>query len=155
MADQLYQLFYNATRDVFSLMLDLENITAITDDRQVATSSDGKLNIAIGVTGDLQGEIIYHFPKDTTLEMVKIMSGMDFAEIDDFVTSAIGEITNIISGKALIALSEQQVTCDILPPKFGVDAPVCSDGISFITSTRISTDIGAIDLDIRLKSGPV
>ncbi len=153
MADQLYQLFYNATRDVFSLMLDLENISAITDDRQATTSSDGKLNIAIGVTGDLQGEIVYHFPKDTTLEMVKIMSGMDFAEIDDFVTSAIGEITNIISGKALIALSEQKVTCDILPPKFGVDAPVCSEATLISTSTRISTDIGAIDLDIRLQSG--
>lgn len=154
MADELYQLFFDATRDVFGLMLDLEHISAVADDKQADSGSDGKVNIAIGVTGDLRGEIVYHFPKDTSLEMVKIMSGMDFSEIDDFVTSAIGEITNIISGKALIALSEQKVSCDILPPKIVIDAPVSAAAAPSSSSTRIRTDIGEIDLDIRLQNGP-
>ncbi|TCL74268.1 chemotaxis protein CheX [Hydrogenispora ethanolica] len=151
MADELYRLFFHATQDVFSLMLDLNHISEVLDGKKEDTGSSGKINISIGVVGDLQGEIIYHFPKETSLEMVKIMSGMDFPEVDDFVTSAIGEITNIISGKALMALSEKKVSCDILPPKIVIDGQVSEDSAPSSSSARICTDIGEIDLDVRLN----
>ena len=48
--------------------------------------------------------------------MVKIMSGMEFEEVDAFVTSAISEIANIISGNVATALSDSDIKCDILPP---------------------------------------
>lgn len=150
--DALYLPFFNATREVFNLMLDLNNISENPNAIESA-GSDGKINIAIGVTGDLEGEIFYHFPKETTLEMVKIMSGMDFPEVDEFVTSAIGEIANIISGKALISLSQQKIACDILPPRIiSDDEENPFDGTLLKSSTRITTEIGDVDLDIKLKA---
>ena len=150
--DALYLPFFNATREVFSLMLDLNNISENPNAMEDAAGTDGRIDIAIGVTGDLEGEIFYHFPKETTLEIVKIMSGMDFSEVDDFVTSAIGEIANIISGKALVSLSQEKIICDILPPKIIIAEENPPDDTMLKSSTRITTDIGDVDLDIRLKA---
>ena len=48
--------------------------------------------------------------------MVKIMSGMQFDEIDAFVASAVSEIANIISGNVLTALSGENLNYNLLPP---------------------------------------
>ncbi|MFA9380432.1 MAG: chemotaxis protein CheX [Acetanaerobacterium sp.] len=150
MTNALYLPFFNATRDVFSLMLDINSITEISGSADQVQDLNGKISIAIGVTGDLQGKILYRFPNETALEMVKIMSGMDFDAIDEFVTSAIGEIANIISGKALVILSQQKVTCDILPPKIVADEQGEQDEL--ISSTSIATEIGTVGLDISLQA---
>lgn len=152
MSNALHLSFFEATRDVFELMLDLEQISELTDGLPQLEDACGNLAISIGVTGDLSGDILYVFPKQTMLEMVKIMSGgMEVSEVDDFVTSAIGEISNIISGKAMIALSEKQVVCDILPPQ----VIQCSEGTCALpldSSTQICTEIGNVGLEIRLQA---
>jgi hypothetical protein len=74
------------TQEVFKLMLDLD---AACD----ASAKCDALTIRLPFHrpyGDFSGKIYYSFPKKTTLEMVKIMSGMEIGEIDDFVTSAMG-----------------------------------------------------------------
>lgn len=142
--------FSKATQEVFKLMLDLD---AACDASAKCDVLDDKITIAIGLTGDFSGKIYYSFPKKTTLEMVKIMSGMEIGEIDDFVTSAMGEIANIISGNALIALTEQQITCDILPPEIiaGDFSPLPKEAKAFpALNAGIRTAIGDIDLSIRL-----
>lgn len=154
MNDALYRSFLSATRDVFRLMLDLDVREDGPAGPEKEPNRSGRLSIAIGVTGGLSGEIIYRFPRETTLEMVKIMSGgMEFPEVDDFVTSAVGEIANIISGKAMIVLSEKDISCDILPPKILTEdearepAPDARD-----LNTQIHSPIGDIGLDIRLAA---
>lgn len=148
MNNTLHLSFFEATREVFELMLDLQKIS----ESAIAPGEDacGNLTISIGVTGDLT--ILYTFPKETMLEMVRIMTGgMEVNEVDDFVTSAIGEISNIISGKAMIALSEKNVTCDILPPKvIKSEEGVCAYPVD--SNTKINTEIGSVGLEVRLQS---
>ncbi|MCL0071768.1 chemotaxis protein CheX [Peptococcaceae bacterium] len=72
-------------------------------------------NVILGVTGDLQGSVLFAFPKEMALDMVKIMSGMKLDEIDNFVSSALGEIANIIGGNAVTNLASQNYSCDIVP----------------------------------------
>ena len=154
MNDQILLTFSDATKEVLKFMLDLdasskENI--IIED----IKCNDKVNISIGVTGDISGEVYYRFPKDTSMEMVKIMSGMEISEIDEFVTSAMGEVANIISGKALVSLSENQINCDIRPPQVVLDIEeFLSDKQRMLqtSGTIIITDIGNIDLDIIMAS---
>ena len=101
MVDNLYRAFVDATHHVFELML---NISEISDHPAEDLKSDDTVDIAIGIVGDLKGEVIYRFPVSTSLNMVNIMSGMQFEAVDVFVTSAISEIANIISGNVLTAL---------------------------------------------------
>lgn len=155
MENVLYKPFFNATREVFQLMLDLNNIT----DKPLCVDGvcypTGNVDIAIRVIGDLEGKVVYHFPKETSLEMVKIMSGgMEFNEVDEFVTSAMGEIANIISGNVMSALSTQDIACDILPPEFIAPETLAdaSEKFEFVSGMQICTDIGDVHLNILLNT---
>lgn len=151
MKSELLTSFSDAASQTFKLLLDLD---VITDTVQSLENNDKKeyienIDIVIEITGDLKGEVMYSFPKDTTLEMVKMMSGMEFKEIDEFVKSALGEIANIISGNALSGLSQAQLICDIRPPKIieGRTFTV-SEGCS-IYGTKVKTSIGDVGLNLR------
>jgi chemotaxis protein CheX len=154
MTNVLYNPFLNATRDVFQLMLDLNNISDKPHCVEGVCYPSGNVDIAINIIGDLEGKVVYHFPKETSLEMVKIMSGgMEFNEIDDFVTSAMGEIANIISGNVTSILSTQEIACDIQPPEFITPAANedASKHYDFISGMQICTEIGNVQLDIMLN----
>ncbi|QIB68751.1 chemotaxis protein CheX [Aminipila butyrica] len=147
MNTDLYAPFLEATRSVFQLMLDLSDI----EDRPSDTfpDSDETLDIAIGVIGDLTGEVIYRFPVTTSVNIVNIMSGMEVDSVDEFVTSAIFEIANIISGNVLTTLSGNDLACDILPPvqRAGDD----SKSYEIKMACCLSTSAGDVCLDIRLN----
>lgn len=154
MTNVLYKPFFDATREVFQLMLDISNVT----DKPLCVDgvcSSGNVDISISITGDLEGRVVYHFPKTTSLEMVKIMSGgMEFDEVDDFVTSAMGEIANIISGNVMSALSTQDIACDIQPPEFVAPGALAekSENYEIVSGMQICTEIGDINLDIMLNT---
>jgi chemotaxis protein CheX len=147
MSDQILVSFSDATRDTLKLMLDLE---ATAGQPAVSEETGEQLRVAIEITGDIQGVVYYRFPSKTVIEIVKIMSGMEIGEIDDFVSSAIGEIANIISGNAMNSLYEKKFVCDIKPPQITMDKPSaeCTDTGS---GTQVVTDIGVFNLDLFKK----
>lgn len=145
MTAELYHPFLEATQTVFQLMLDLSDIHERPAE---AFACVDEVDISIGVTGDLTGEIVYRFPRDTSLAMVNIMSGMEVDSVDDFVTSAISEIANIISGNVLTLLAGDGLHCDILPPVLQKADEGGEDAAR--TACCVSTSAGDVCLDIRL-----
>ncbi|HHV59031.1 MAG TPA: chemotaxis protein CheX [Clostridiaceae bacterium] len=146
MIDNLQKALVDATHKVFNLML---NVSEISDHPAENFKYDDEVDIAVSIAGDLYGKVIYRFPVPTSLNMVRIMSGMQFEEVDVFVTSALSEIANIISGNALTALSDTDVKCDILPP---VQCKLDDDnGYGVKRNCCICTPIGEICLEIRMK----
>jgi len=146
MAYDLYAPFVEATRSVFRLMLDLRDVS----DRPAESFVRGdSLSIAIGMTGDLTGEVIYLFPSVTSLRMVSVMSGMEVVSVDAFVTSAVAEIANIISGNVLALLSVDSLECDILPPELRE----ADDSVPYALHAAkcLDTALGDMCLDIRLN----
>ena len=143
--------FYIATKEVFRLMLNLEaqrgDLRVVKD---MVPSNDA--SVLLGVTGDLKGSILFSFTTDMTLEMVKIMSGMEMSEIDSFVSSALGEVANIIGGNAVTKLSEHKYVCDIVPPQVFVGqhkSLSMASGKSLVLPLK--TEIGEFDINIFLK----
>ena len=65
--------FVKAARDVFQLMMDLDvRRGGLRASEELIPSKDA--SVAIAVTGDLLGSILYSFPKQMTLDMVEIMA---------------------------------------------------------------------------------
>jgi len=144
--------FANATCETLKLLLDVDARTGASE-ADGGSEDKSRINVAIGITGDVSGEALYRFPVDTTLEIVKTMSGMEFTEIDEFVTSALGEIANIISGNALTDLSGRNITCDILPPKILDCGELSSEAENtYICSAKIDSSIGEVDVILRVKT---
>lgn len=142
--------FYKATEDVFKLMLDLDvekgELQAIE-----GMVSAKEANVTLGVTGDLKGSILFGFPKDMTLEMVRIMSGMKMEKIDNFVSSALGEVANIIGGNAVTNLTSQNLICDIVPPQISIgEYKSLSMANKKSLLLPLNTDIGEFNINIFL-----
>lgn len=144
--------FSTATQEVLKLMLDVDTVADVPVTKEDRVYGQDSITVKIGLTGDVSGSAYYNFPKDTALEMVKIMSGMEIEEVDEFVTSAMGELSNIISGNALTSLSQQEISCDILPPEIltGADAEedTCAETAGKC-NTGIHTTAGDMDLAVQ------
>ncbi|AOY76590.1 chemotaxis protein CheX [Clostridium formicaceticum] len=143
--------FFQATKDVFQLMLDIgieQGKLGMVEN--MIPSKDA--NVVLGVTGDLSGTILFSFPQKMILEMVKIMCGMEMDEIDSFVSSALGEVANIIGGNAATMLAANNYKCDIVPPQIFV-----GEYKSFSMANEkalllpLKTSIGEFDINIFLK----
>lgn len=142
--------FVQATQDVFKQMLNLE-----AKEKEIVEINDlyeGKeVNALIGVIGDLTGSVMFSYSKPTALTIVKSMSGMEFEKIDVFVTSALGEVGNIISGNAVSYLASANYRCDITSPQviLGKNQSIslaCKE--AYVVT--IGTEIGDFNLNIAL-----
>lgn len=143
--------FLQATQDVFQQMMSLEIEKGKLELKEDLIAGQ-EANVLIGVVGALAGVVVYSFPKSTALEMVKSMSGMEMNTLDIFVTSALGEVGNIISGNALSYLARANYHCDIVPPQIILGE---NKSISLATPksllVSIKTKIGDFDISIALK----
>lgn len=146
MSTDIFAPFLDATRSVFSLMFDISDISQLPAD---SFKYNDVICVSIGVIGDLEGKIVYKFPQDTSLTMVNIMSGMEIDKVDDFVTSAISEIANILSGNVLTMLTARNVKCDIKTPIIG--NPKYDENYSITNDVCVSTSIGKVCIEIRLN----
>ena len=79
------------------------------------TSED--VTAIIGISGKLEGTVLYGFPQDTVKAVVATMVGEDAEGVtDELGLSALGEIANMITGNAATKLAQEGYPCDISPP---------------------------------------
>ncbi len=79
---------------------------------------DGYVWIHIGMTGQMQGDIVFGLAETVALKMASaMMGGFIITELDEMTQSAISELGNMISGNASTLLYNQGVKVDITPPK--------------------------------------
>jgi len=110
-----------------------------------------QINIVCGVTGDLHGQIILGLGQTTANRVASIMSGQSLKVFDAFVASAIAELGNMISGNALMSLSEGGYVCDITPPTIvrGTSVEISTHQIPSICINLI-TECGDIAVTVGL-----
>src|SRR5690554_4337864 len=73
--------------------------------------------IQIGMTGQMNGNIMFGLHEDVALKMVSaMMGGFTVTEMDEMSKSAISELGNMISGNASTLLYNQGIIVDITPP---------------------------------------
>ncbi len=71
----------------------------------------------IGISGKLEGTVLYGFPETTANAIVRILIGEDDATPhDELGLSALGEIANMVTGNAATMLAGMGYPCEISPP---------------------------------------
>jgi chemotaxis protein CheX len=74
--------------------------------------------IQIGMTGHVNGDIIFGLSESVAMKIISaMMGGFTITEIDEMGKSAISELGNMISGNASTMLYNQGVHVDITPPR--------------------------------------
>ncbi len=92
-------------------VLDLAGAEAVSN--QFTTE---QVTAVIGISGRLEGNVLYGFSDGTALAVASHMMGEPVTELDDIGLSALGEIANMITGNAATQLAATGYTCDISPP---------------------------------------
>jgi chemotaxis protein CheX len=108
-------------------------------------------NVTIGVTGDIQGMIIFGMSLVTADRIASTMIGAPIKTFDQLAASAIAELCNMISGNALISLSELGAKCDITPPALirGTNTKLSTLSIPAIV-VPLEFSVGTINLTVSL-----
>ncbi|MCH9038702.1 MAG: chemotaxis protein CheX [Chloroflexi bacterium] len=95
------------------LQTSLDFVGARAVDHQFTTDD---LTAILGVSGQLEGNVLYGFGGGTALAVASAMIGEKVTVIDDLSMSALGELANMITGNAATQLSAKGYVCDISPP---------------------------------------
>lgn len=70
----------------------------------------------IGVTGDVEGRVVYDMNPATAIKIASQMNGEELTAFDDLAKSTISELANMITGRAVSALNNKGYKFDITPP---------------------------------------
>ncbi|UUZ84165.1 chemotaxis protein CheX [Paenibacillus sp. P26] len=108
--------------------------------------------IQIGMTGQMQGDIVFGLHEDVALRVVSaMMGGFSITELDEMSKSAISELGNMISGNASTMLFNQGVRVDITPPKVLHSANAAGFTASkALTIPLIMDGIGELDIQVLI-----
>ena len=113
----------------------------------------GEVTAVVGVTGALSGAVMYRMSEQTALAIVGRMMGQQFTELDALARSGVGELGNVITGRAGVLLERGGIRADIAPPMLivGRGGQVSSLEIPRLV-VPIETPAGEIDLQIALRA---
>lgn len=116
-----------------------------------AYTSD-EVTAIIGVTGSIAGMVLYSMTNQTARAIVAKMMGQEFPEFDALAQSGIGEIGNVITGRAAVLLAEAGFPSDLAPPMLVVGRGTM---ISTLDMQRLviplETEFGRIEVQVALK----
>ncbi len=116
--------------------------------------AQGEVCVLIGVTGHVRGTVALVMPEGTALNFISNMVGEPYAAWDEVGESALGEIANVISGTASIALAESGQEMTICPPTLlrchGEPVSISTIRIPMY-AVEMDTELGSLEMDIALS----
>jgi chemotaxis protein CheX len=111
-----------------------------------------EITTLVGVTGQVSGIVLYSMSQETALSLVSRMMGQEFTEFDALAQSGIGELGNVITGRAGVLLSEAGFQSNISPPSLVIGKGTM---ITTLDLNRLvfplQTDVGEIEVQVVLK----
>src|SRR5579859_7104479 len=114
----------------------------------------GEVTAVVGVTGALSGAVMYRMSESTALAIVGQMMGRRFDELDALARSGVGELGNVITGRAGVLLERAGVRAEVAPPMLIVGRGGLMSSLDIPRLlVPLRTAAGEIDLQIALKSG--
>jgi chemotaxis protein CheX len=112
----------------------------------------GEITAVVGVTGSLSGAIMYRMSEATALAIVGRMMNQEFKELDALARSGIGELGNVITGRAGVLLERAGIVADIAPPMLIVGRGGILSSLDIPRlMVPLQTRAGMIDMQIALR----
>ncbi|MBS1710777.1 MAG: chemotaxis protein CheX [Armatimonadetes bacterium] len=114
-----------------------------------------QVNIVCGITGEIEGQVIYGMSLLTAKNMAsKMLGGMAVKEFDQLAASAIAELGNMISGGSSSKLFESGFKTDITPPTIvkGPNISMSNLDIPTLVIPLAIADVGELEIAVSLRA---
>ncbi len=116
MREEYVNAFLNPAKKVWEQELG-QSLEVASADMTTSQVMDEDITVVIGISGTLQGNVLYGFSDATAEGLVKTMTGEEEVDIKDEIgLSVLGEVANMITGNAATALAQAGFPCVISPP---------------------------------------
>ena len=120
---------------------------------QKSSTTTDEVTALVGVTGTVSGMVMYSMSQATALGIASRLMGQEFDDFDDLAQSGIGELGNVITGRAGVLLSEAGYPSNITPPALVVGKGTM---VTTLDLNRLvfplETDVGSLEVQIVLKA---
>ena len=112
-----------------------------------------EVTAVVGVTGSVSGVVLYSMSEATALGIVSRMMGQRFMKLDALAQSGIGELGNVITGRAGVLLAEAGYPSKVSPPGLivGKGTLVTRLDLSRLV-LPLETDVGSLEVQIVLRA---
>ncbi len=143
--------FVSATLSVIRAALNMEATKGELTVRPMTFTSQ-QCNVITGVTGQIQGQVLYGMGLITADKIASQMLGQPVRTFDQLAASAIAELGNMITGNASSLLSEAGYVCDITPPSVirGTQVKISTLNIPALV-VPILLPVGELELTVALQ----
>lgn len=112
-----------------------------------------EITIVTGVTGGLQGQVLYGMSSQTALNVGSAMLGNEINELDELAISALAELANMISGNSTTRLAEAGYVADITPPSVVQGSELRVLTVEAALIIPVITSFGVIEINVALQKG--
>jgi chemotaxis protein CheX len=144
--------FIQAAREVLESELGGEAVRGNLRLQKSAFTTD-EITALVGVTGRVSGMVLYSMSQQTALGIVSRLLGQQFDEFDALAQSGIGELGNVITGRAGVLLSNAGYPSNITPPALVVGKGTM---VTTLDLNRLvfplETEVGPIEIQVVLKA---
>ncbi|MEK5061618.1 MULTISPECIES: chemotaxis protein CheX [unclassified Paenibacillus] len=144
--------FLESARLVFEQLIQISPSAGKLGIKQVEFLED-HIWILIGMTGQLNGKVVFGIQEQVALRIVSaMMGGFVISEMDEMGQSAISELGNMISGNASTILYNQGIAVDITPPQVTKSSHPAMEAVTQALSIPLVMDgIGELDIQVMIS----
>lgn len=111
--------------------------------------------VYIGISGDLEGRVIYDMSRVTAVELASAMTEESLPGLNEMVRSTIQELAKRISGNVGTKLGEVDgpIAIDITPPSLivGADAEISDSISSEFLKVPLETNYGTVEVNMAVR----
>lgn len=113
------------------------------------------VSIVIGITGAMRGQVVYSMDHSFADEITHAMVPNKLpSERRKLINSAVGEIGNMVTGQASIALAGQDQVMHLTPPAVFTGRDLTVDFLQVPTvCLRMLSELGLLEINIGLLDG--
>ena len=149
---ELVNPFLEAASEVLDAELGGEALRGTLRLQKTAVTTH-EVTAVVGVTGTLQGLVLYSMSQATALRIVSRVMGQEFDEFDAVAQSGIGELGNVITGRAGVLLSEAGYPSNITPPALVIGEGTMITTLDLVRLVMpLETDVGPLEIQVVLRA---
>jgi len=147
---ELINPFLATAKKILSAVCFVE-VTIQKPELKEATFDKSNWVIIVGVTGQLHGHVLLAMTEQQACGIASKMAMMELTQMDEFASSAVGELGNMIMGNVATVFSSNGIGIDITPPTLS------NGNVSFAAKgaktlcVPLTFDGGGLDLYLALQ----
>lgn len=145
--------FIDAANEVLKVELDVSVARGNLSMQKSALTTDD-VTVLLSLVGEIQGVVLFGLSRDACIAIVSKMMNQKFEEFDHLAQSGIAELGNVITGQAMIKMSQAGYHVNISPPTLITGKGI---QISTLDFSRIiiplTSELGDITVHLALREG--